>query len=79
MDKGSEIYMRSMESWLQDNDINFYSTHNEGKSDAAERFIRTLKNKVYKYIISIRKIIRKILNLILVIMLEYWNIRTVFQ
>ena len=71
MDKGSEIYMRSMESWLQDNDINFYSTHNEGKSDAAERFIRTLKNKVYKYIISIRKIIRKILNLILVIMLEY--------
>ena len=79
MDKGSEIYMRSMESWLQDNDINFYSTHNEGKSDAAERFIRTLKNKVYKYIISIRKIIRKILNLILVIMLEYWNIRTVLQ
>ena len=79
MDKGSEIHMRSMESWLQDNDINFYWTHNEGKSDAAERFIRTLKNKVYKYIISIRKIIRKILNLILVIMLEYWNIRTVLQ
>ena len=26
-----------------------YSTHNEGKSDVAERFIRTLKNKIYKF------------------------------
>ena len=26
-----------------------YSTHNEGKSVVAERFIRTVKNKVYKY------------------------------
>ena len=30
-----------------------YSMHNEGKSAIAERFIRTLKNKVYKYITSI--------------------------
>ena len=29
-----------------------YSTHNEGKSLVAERFIRTLKNKTYKYITS---------------------------
>ena len=29
-----------------------YSTHNEGKSDVAERFIRTLKNKIYKYMTS---------------------------
>ena len=28
--------------------IGMYSTHNEGKSVAAERFIRILKNKVYK-------------------------------
>ena len=32
-----------------------YSTHNEGKSVVAERFIRTLKNKIYKYITSISK------------------------
>ena len=32
-----------------------YSTHNEGKSVAAERFIRTLKNKIYKYMTSISK------------------------
>ena len=30
-----------------------YSMHNEGKSVFAERFIRTLKNKIYKYVTSI--------------------------
>ena len=32
-----------------------YSTHNEGKSVIAERFIRILKNKTYKYMTSISK------------------------
>ena len=32
-----------------------YSTHNEGKSVVTERFIRTLKNKIYKYKASISK------------------------
>ena len=32
-----------------------YSTHNEGKSVVAVRFIRTLKNEIYKYITSICK------------------------
>ena len=32
-----------------------YSTHNEGKSVIAERFIRTLKNKIYKYMTSLSK------------------------
>ena len=32
-----------------------HSTHNEGKSAIAERFIRTLKNKIYKYMTSISK------------------------
>ena len=32
-----------------------FSTHNEGKSVAAERFIRTLKNKIDKYMTSISK------------------------
>ena len=31
------------------------STHNEGKSVVAERFIRTLKNEIYKYMTSISK------------------------
>ena len=49
MDKGNRFYSRSMKSWLQDNDIETYSKHSEGKSVVAERFIRTLKNKNYKY------------------------------
>ena len=32
-----------------------YSTHNEGKSVVDERFIRTLKNKIYKYMTSVSK------------------------
>ena len=42
IDKGSEFYNRSMKLWLQDTDIEMYSSHNEAKS-VAERFIRTLK------------------------------------
>ena len=44
-----------MKSWLQDNDIEMYSTHNEGKSVVAERFIRTHENKIYKYMTSVSK------------------------
>ena len=32
-----------------------YSTHNEGKSVVAERFIRTLKNKIYKHMTAVSK------------------------
>ena len=44
-----------MKSFLQNNDIEMYSTINEGKSVIAERFIRPLKNKIYKYMISVSK------------------------
>ena len=108
VDKGNEFYNSSFKKWLQDNDIVMYSTHNEGKSVVAERFIRTLKNKIYKYMTSIsknvyidklddivneynttyhrtikmkpililvKKLMIKILNLKLVIMQEYQNIK----
>ena len=55
VDKGSEFNNRSMKSWLQDNDIVIYSTRNKGKSVFAERFIRAIKNKIYKYMTSISK------------------------
>ena len=45
-----------MKSWLQNNDIGMCSTHNEEKFLVAERrIIRTLKNKIYKYMTSILK------------------------
>ena len=53
VDKGSEFYNNSFKKWLKDNDIEMYSIHNEGKSVVVERFIRTLKNKIYKYMTAI--------------------------
>ena len=55
VDKGSESYNASFKKWLQDNDIVMYSTHNEGKSVVAERFITTLKSKICKYMTSLSK------------------------
>ena len=55
VDRGSEFYNVSFKKWLQDNDIVMYSTNNEGKSVVAERFIRTLKSKIYKHRTSISK------------------------
>ena len=43
VDKISKFYNRSLKQFLQNNDIEAYLTHNEGKSDVTERFIRTLK------------------------------------
>ena len=54
-DKGSEFYNTSMKLLLEEDGIEMYSTHNEGKSVIAERFIRTLKNKIYKYMTSVSK------------------------
>ena len=53
VDKGSEFYNNSFKKWLKDNDIEMYLIHNEGKSVVAERFIRTLKTKIYKYMTSV--------------------------
>ena len=55
VDKGSEFYNNSFKKWIKDNDIEMYSIHNEGKSVVAERFIETLKNKIYKYMTTISK------------------------
>ena len=115
VDKGSKFYSRSMKSLLQNNDVEMYSAHNEGKSVIAERFIKTLKNKIYKYTTSVSKNVctnnlydiidkyndnyqntikmkpvnvkrntyiscsKEILNLKLVILLEYQNIKIFLQ
>ena len=55
VNKSSEFYNISMKSFLQNINIEIYSTHNEGKSVATERFIRTLKNGIYKYMTSVSK------------------------
>ena len=55
VDKVSEVYNISMKFWLQDNNIEMHSVHNEEKAVVAERFIRTLKTKIYKYMTSVLK------------------------
>ena len=55
VDQGSEFYNNNFKKWLSDNDIIMYSTYNEGKSVVAERFIRTLKNKLYKHMTATSK------------------------
>ena len=55
VDKGSEFYKSSFKKWLKNNDIEMFSIHKEEKSVVAERFIRTLKNKIYKYMTSVSK------------------------
>ena len=44
-----------MKSWLEKSDIEMYSAHNEGKSVFPERFIRTLKIKLIKKCLNIKK------------------------
>ena len=53
VDKGSEFYNRSMKSWLEKNAMEIYSIYNERKPVIAERFIKTLKSKIYKFMTSI--------------------------
>ena len=55
VDQGSEFYNNNFKKLLSDNDIIMYSTYNEGKSVVAERFIRTLKNKLYKHMTATGK------------------------
>ena len=54
-EKGSKFYNSSFQKWLKDNDVEVYSIHNKGKSVVAERFIRTSKTKIYKYMTWVSK------------------------
>ena len=60
MNKGSELYNKSVKSFLQNDEIEMFPTHNERKSVIGERFIRTLKSKIYKYMTSVSKNFKKV-------------------
>ena len=55
VDQGSEFYNNSFKDFLKINNIEMYSTYNEEKSVVAERFIRMLKNKIFKDMTTISK------------------------
>ena len=54
-DQSSEFYNKSFKTWLDDNDIKMYSIHNQRKSVVTERFIQTLKHKIYKHMTAVSK------------------------
>ena len=48
VDQAKKFYNKLMQEWYDNNNTLIYSTNNEGKSIIAERFIKTLKAKIYK-------------------------------
>ena len=55
MGRSQKRILQKFYNFLKNNDIEVYSPFNEGKSVVAERFIKTLKNKIYKYMTTIGK------------------------
>ena len=53
VDNGKEFYNIFFEKFLNDNNIEIYSIYNEGKLLVVERFIRTLKTNIYKYMTAV--------------------------
>ena len=49
VDDGKEFYNKNVDKWLKENNIDRYSTFNEGKAMVIERFNRTLKTNMWKY------------------------------
>ena len=54
-DQGSEFYNNSFIDFLKINNIEMYWTYNEVKSVVAERFIRNLKNRIFKHMTAISR------------------------
>ena len=55
VDQGSEFYNQCFKDFLKINNKEMCSKFNEGKSVVVERFIRTLKNKIFKHMTTIQK------------------------
>ena len=53
VDQGSDFYNDTFKNVLEINNIEVYSTYNEGKSVVAETFIRTLKSTIFKHMTAI--------------------------
>ena len=55
VDQGGEFYNKLYKRFLRKETIEMYSTYNKVKSFVAERFIRTLKNKIFKHMTAVSK------------------------
>ena len=50
VERGGELYNKTMDRWLKENDIHRYLTYSEGKAVVVERFNQTLKTRMWKYL-----------------------------
>ena len=55
VNQGGEFYNNFLKRFLKINSTEMYSTYNEGKYVVAERFIRTLKNKIFEDMTAVSK------------------------
>ena len=55
VDQRGEFYNCDFKKWLTSNDISMYSRYNEERSVIAVRFIKTLKNKLYKHMTAVSR------------------------
>ena len=55
VDQGDDFYKKLFKRFLNINNIEMCSAYKEGKSVVAEKFIRTLKNKIFKHMAAISK------------------------
>ena len=55
VDQGGKFCKKLFKGFLKRNNIEMYSSFNEGKSVVAEIFIRTLKNKLFKHMVAVSK------------------------
>ena len=55
VDQGGEFYKKYFKRFLGINNIEMYSTYNKGKYVVAERFIQTLKSKIFKHMTAVSK------------------------
>ena len=55
VDQSDEFYNNLFKRFLRINNVEMYSTYSEEKSVVAERFIRTLKNKIFKHMTAVSK------------------------
>ena len=55
VDQGGDFYNNLLKEFLKINNIEMYSIYNEGKSVVAERFVRTLKNQIFKHMTAVSK------------------------
>lgn len=54
-DKGSEFYNRYLQQYLREQDIKIFYALNETKANFAERYIQTLKKRLYRYFTHLQK------------------------